>query len=641
MGAAHETGAFDADDRHPSFTVLRPYGAAGKRSPMAFVTKVSKAAEDARERRRVEYQPTPAWHIHRERKRTRKESHTSGLRTLRAATEMVYDLFVKKFNLPLIPSHRRTADLLVLAFVHRLMDEDELQMHLPEILRIYEVETIMRYIVIMMPRRYGKSAMLEVIFSVILYFVPGYHLMIFAQSQEITTMLGNHIRDNLFIALKGTPGEANFRASANAQHVKLRNRFYDGSGDPSHFSNVTMVPGRVGHGHRGKTPLGMWVDEADFAHKIIWGVYVMPMISEKGKTLILTSTKARGGDDSMLERLANARDPVTGRPPFASIIIRAACDSCIAKNEQNTCRHIYVPPWIDQNQDFLAELVAGKDAAAELRNASDEGPKRVFHQVHVEFMCSMANMVSVEVEMPFFITAIDPGRGTSDNAIMSFVLYRRKFVVIGIDRIAVDDAVPVARLVHDHIQAIRNNPRTTAFRRSTSIIVIEDNNAMVSAGINRNLSRLQLRNYIMYAPRAGHIGVVTNESNKYNMVQLAQSHLEDRECVFMNFTACACAGLNASEGEVRTMATALRQQLKDQLIGFSSNPTVDERGRVHQHFGGKGSDAGNDDFVMSFLIFLNVFAPIMDSLDWLGSGDNPYNRQSLLHQNLQRMGIPR
>ena len=129
---------------------------------------------------------------------------------------------------------------------------------------------------------------------------------------------------------------------------------------------------------------------------------------------------ARAGAPDILKRWADAKDDDTGYYYVRSVQVFMACVSCIEAEQEMKCTHVIKPPWYDQRFDGMAAALGGPGIEAELKNVGTDGIVNAFPPKKVAEAFS-ADPIDLDYNLPFFVSAVDPGGGSSNTAVVTMV----------------------------------------------------------------------------------------------------------------------------------------------------------------------------------------------------------------------------
>jgi len=323
------------------------------------------------------------------------------------------------------------------------------------------IEFVNPFLMVVTPRRYGKTYGVAQYCAACLFVLPGITITVLSPSQAQSYMLRAEISkifDQICDEFEGRPGFRRVTRRPANNKSEIRVRFDDGT-----ESEVAAVPlTETARGRKGD--LVIFEEAALFNHKDLMAIG-LPILQTTDSACIAIST--RRDSENYMNKLMETPDSDTGRTVFNVLAFSLSCDECTAKGLVEECVHNRdkLPPWLSEKKlkrvrDIMNHLGGGDAADRELAGVATQSGERVYEASDVQRTIAQPPFYARDVtgEVTELFVAVDPNAGgaRSDFAVCSGFLNFGALVVTGIE--TVTSRVPREqriRSVLEHARAVR------------------------------------------------------------------------------------------------------------------------------------------------------------------------------------------
>jgi hypothetical protein len=229
---------------------------------------------------------------------------------------------------------------------------------LEEIFERTGIRELMQEILVMTPRRFGKTTMVAMIAAALAAFIPGIKIGIYSISRRVSYNLMELVKR--FLQTIEGAYERVMVTNKEELHISESVRV---KGDPTPI-DLTAVSKIYCYAASEKTTRGSTVDvcileEAAHISEKMFNFIVSPLMSVENLVLLaITTPQDPTNYFSRLTTLVNEH----GKPLFRIQSLGLACQDCLAKNMGHACPHMrhLLPKWRSKQRQLRVKAILGE-----------------------------------------------------------------------------------------------------------------------------------------------------------------------------------------------------------------------------------------------------------------------------------------
>lgn len=469
----------------------------------------------------------------------------------------------------------------------RLIYGDAYKENRHRVMQKYSLESRKQQILICCPRRFGKTWGVAFFAAVVAIVLPGIEISIFSPGKRQSCTLISVIKE--FIRRLH---EDERLLNDNVEKILLRSisgKTSKINGYPSCVKTLKGVSGNI-----------LILEEMAVLDNQVFFEVVVPLHQLESTTIIGISTITNDGN--YMTRFMDLKDE-HGEPVFFVKHVYLACESCRKAKKASSCTHssFLLPNWssgrkrkvvnaiMQEHEELLAREIGGVANELNKKAFDIESLKRFEQRPRIQ--------ISNNISYPFVFISIDPNAcgKTSDYAVISFIRFKGKVIVIGMESLPSVSHKENDRLLVDHIKRMETNSN---FLNAKKIILIESNLGNEASRTEEELTKHKHQGYIGHKIHVIHeedtkVGFRTDQYTKEQAVFNLRLLLSDD-----NIDIASEKSFVSIHQPYNTVLDSFFKQLSNfaEVVKESNVPGT----KAKRFFSGK--DYGSkDDLVMSFI----------------------------------------